>query len=91
MKKLTLLLLFTAVWAFSNAQNLDRISMSSGAAYNGSTAGVDAIIIPNYPSNKNGFVGIGIEPEQKFHISDVMRLELRNTVPSSPSVGDIYM
>ena len=32
MKKLTLLLLFTAVWAFSNAQNLDRISMSSGGA-----------------------------------------------------------
>ena len=32
MKKPTLLLLFTVVWMFSSAQNLDRISMSSGGA-----------------------------------------------------------
>jgi len=32
MKKILVLLLFTSFWAFSFAQNLDRISMSSGGA-----------------------------------------------------------
>lgn len=32
MKKPTLLLLFLTIWVFSNAQNLDRISISSGGA-----------------------------------------------------------
>lgn len=32
MKKTLLLLLFTVAWAFCSAQNLDRISMSSGGA-----------------------------------------------------------
>jgi len=40
----------------------------------------------------SGFVGIGVTvPERKLHISDVMRLEPRDTAPSDASEGDIYM
>jgi hypothetical protein len=52
--------------------------------------GYDAIVIPNFPASKNGFVGIGINPQQKFHVNDVMRLEPRNTAPTTPAKGDIY-
>jgi hypothetical protein len=39
----------------------------------------------------NGNVGIGTtSPARKLHINDVMRLEPRNSAPSSPSAGDIY-
>ncbi|MBN2542097.1 hypothetical protein JXI42_04460 [bacterium] len=38
-----------------------------------------------------GNVGIGVlSPERKLHVRDVMRLEPRSTVPSSPSKGDMY-
>lgn len=49
----------------------------------------DVITIPYSAGGNN--VGIGtISPQRKLHISDVMRLEPRNTVPSSASAGDIY-
>jgi hypothetical protein len=39
----------------------------------------------------NGNVGIGtLTPARTLHVNDVMRLEPRNTVPSSPSKGDMY-
>ena len=39
----------------------------------------------------NGNVGIGTSfPARTLHVNDVMRLEPRNTVPSSPSKGDMY-
>jgi len=40
----------------------------------------------------SGFVGIGVTvPERKLHVSDVMRLEPRDTAPSDAHEGDIYM
>ncbi|MFC1683092.1 hypothetical protein ACFL0G_02645, partial [Candidatus Zixiibacteriota bacterium] len=37
-------------------------------------------------------VGIGTEsPARKLHVNDVMRLEPRTTVPSSPQMGDMYI
>ncbi len=42
-------------------------------------------------TNSSGNVGIGTtEPRRKLHVNDVMRLEPRNTAPSTPSKGDIY-
>ncbi|MFH1371604.1 MAG: hypothetical protein ABII09_10015 [Planctomycetota bacterium] len=42
--------------------------------------------------NSAGNVGIGTtNPARKLHINDVMRLQPRNSAPSSPSEGDIYM
>jgi len=39
-----------------------------------------------------GNVGIGTSsPARKLHVCDVMRLQPRNTAPSSPVKGDIYM
>lgn len=60
----------------------------SGVASN--STGYASIIIPNFPASSNGFVGIGINPQQKFHVNDVMRLEPRNSAPLSPAKGDIY-
>jgi hypothetical protein len=40
----------------------------------------------------SGDVGIGTtSPARKLHVSDVMRLEPRATVPASPSPGDMYI
>lgn len=40
----------------------------------------------------DGHVGIGVkEPERSLHISDVMRLEPRDTAPTDPKEGDMYM
>jgi hypothetical protein len=60
----------------------------SGVASN--SVGYNAIVIPNFPATTNGFVGIGINPQQKLHVNDVMRLEPRNSAPLSPAKGDIY-
>jgi len=50
-------------------------------------AGDGKLILNQYGGN----VGIGdIDPQRTLHIKDVMRLEPRNTAPSSPSKGDIY-
>ena len=66
---------------------------TNGGAYgiNAGRAGLlgDGKLILN---QYGGHVGIGnIDPQRALHISDVMRLEPRSTVPSSPSKGDIYM
>jgi hypothetical protein len=42
--------------------------------------------------NDRGYFGIGTQdPQRPLHVSDVMRLEPRETPPSNPSEGDIYM
>ena len=50
----------------------------------------------NFPAalyiSNNGEVGVNSSsPQRSLHINDVMRLEPRSTVPTSPSEGDIYM
>ena len=50
----------------------------------------------NFPAalyiSNNGEVGVNSSsPQRNLHINDVMRLEPRSTVPTSPSEGDIYM
>jgi hypothetical protein len=50
-------------------------------------------------TNENQFLiraggGVGINmnnPQRSLHVSDVMRLQPRNTEPSDPAEGDIYM
>ncbi len=65
---------------------------TNGGAYgiNASRAGLASdgkLILNQYGGN----VGIGnIDPQRTLHINDVMRLEPRNTAPTSPSKGDIY-
>lgn len=42
-------------------------------------------------SSSNGNVGINVAvPQRSLHISDVIRLEPRNTAPDNPVKGDIY-
>jgi hypothetical protein len=42
--------------------------------------------------NDQGYFGIGTsDPRRPLHVSDVMRMEPRDTPPSNPSEGDIYM
>lgn len=42
--------------------------------------------------NSSGNVGIGTtDPQRPLHISDVMRLQPRNSAPTSPSEGDLYV
>jgi hypothetical protein len=42
--------------------------------------------------NDQGYFGIGTQdPQRPLHVSDVMRLEPRETSPANPSEGDIYM
>jgi hypothetical protein len=42
--------------------------------------------------NDQGYFGIGtLDPKRPLHVSDVMRMEPRDTPPSNPSEGDIYM
>lgn len=67
-----------------------EISKASGPARNFGwiRMGVDGNLTNLYGSN--GGFGIGIQPQRALHINDVMRLEPRNTAPSSPSKGDIY-
>jgi len=67
-----------------------EISKANGAARNFGwiRMGVDGNLTNLYGSN--GGFGIGIQPQRALHINDVMRLEPRNTVPSSPAKGDIY-
>lgn len=39
----------------------------------------------------NGNIGIGlIAPKRELHVKSVMRLEPRDTAPTSPSAGDLY-
>lgn len=65
---------------------------TNGGAYgiNANRAGLadnGKLILNEYGGN----VGVGnIDPQRALHINDVMRLEPRNTAPSSPSKGDIY-
>lgn len=60
----------------------------------GSTAG--SISFSTYSQermriNTNGDIGIGNNnPQRKLHVNDVMRLEPRNSAPTSAGKGDIY-
>jgi hypothetical protein len=67
-----------------------EISKESGTARNFGwiRMGVDGNLTNLFGSN--GGFGIGIQPQRALHINDVMRLEPRNTAPSSPAKGDIY-
>jgi hypothetical protein len=41
--------------------------------------------------SSSGRVGIGMDsPQTSLHVKDVLRLEPRNTAPSSPSKGDMF-
>jgi len=67
-----------------------EVSKASGAARNWGLIriGVDGNLSNIYGSNGN--IGINIMPKRSLHVDDVMRLEPRNSAPSSPSKGDIY-
>jgi len=42
--------------------------------------------------SQNENVGVGtITPKRKLHVKDVLRLEPRNSAPTNPSKGDMYM
>lgn len=55
----------------------------------------DPLIYGEFDNQKaavNGDLGIrNKNPQRALHVNDVMRLEPRNSAPSSPSEGDIYM
>lgn len=67
-----------------------EVSKAPGAARNYGLIriGVDGNLAKIYGSNGN--IGINIIPKRSLHIDDVLRLEPRNSAPSSPSKGDIY-
>ena len=60
------------------------------SGYGGNPIG-NPLVAPSFSIDTLGNVGVGIVPQQKLHINDVMRLEPRATAPTSPAEGDVYM
>lgn len=54
---------------------------------------IDDVVVENITASSGSGGNVGINtanPQRPLHITDVMRLEPRNTAPSNPAKGDIY-